>query len=201
MPEKEKIGELVRRGVLLFAQAVPFPSSTLVAAIGAAVVSKIVDLRRKRISEILSSELTLNHISYVEPHKKALLDFYGRNPLYPELAGEFAPEIKAQDIGRLRAVYPYLYSALVLKRKVPVIFFHQEMEHKKYREMAEKYERIAEGFEGIQGDAKLRDQINHFGGELLQVINEAYEAAKGELKTKDREFAFDIIDYIREVVS
>ena len=172
MPEKEKIGEIVRRGVLLFAKAVPFPSSTLVAAIGAAVISKIVDLRKKRISEILSTELTLNHISYVEPHKKALLDFYGRNPLYPELSSEFSPELKAPDLLRLRAMYPYLYSALVLKRKVPVLFFHKEIEQKKYREIVEKYEKISRGFEGIQGDAKLKNQINHFGGELLQVINE-----------------------------
>ena len=202
MPAKnEKIGELVRRGVLLFSQAVPFPASALVAAIGAAAVSKILEIHEKRVSEILSSELTLDHISYVEPTRPALMDFYVNNPLYPELAKEFSDEISKQDERRLRSLYPFLYGALVLKREIPNLLFHREIQQKQFRKMAENYEQLSRGFHGLEGDAALYDKINHFGGELLEVLNEVYEETKKEITTEKRKFAFDVIDYIREVLT
>jgi len=202
MPARhEKIGELVQRGVLLFSSIIPIPASGLIAAVGAAVISKILEIHERRVTEILSSELSLAHVPYLEPKDGALLEFYRNNPIYPELARAFATEIKTEDLRQLRRLYPFLYNALILKRKIPNLLFHEEIEQKRYRELAEKYEQLSQGYRGIEGKAELEKKINRFAGELLEVILEVYDAAKGQLKTKDNRFAFDLIDYIREAAS
>ena len=202
MPARhEKIGELVQRGVLLFSSIIPIPASALIGAVGAAVISKILEIHERRVTEIVSSELSLAHVPYLEPKDGALLEFYRNNPIYPELARAFATEIKTEDLRQLRRLYPFLYNALILKRKIPNLLFHEEIEQKRYRELAEKYEQLSQGYRGIEGKAELEKKINRFAGELLEVILEVYDAAKGQLKTKDNRFAFDLIDYIREAAS
>ena len=102
MPTKhEQVGDLVRRGVVLFSNIVPFPASGLIAAIGAAVISKILDIHQRRVSEILGAELRLDHISYVEPDEDALIHFYNQNPVYPELSVQFKEEIDSRHTGVL----------------------------------------------------------------------------------------------------
>ncbi len=202
MPARyEKIGALVQRGVLLFSGIVPIPAPALIGAVGAAVISKILEIRERRVTEILSSELALAHVAYLEPKDEALLDFYRKNPVYPNLAHAFATEISAQDLSELRRLYPFLYNVLILKRKIPNLLFHEEIEQKRYRELAEKYEELSRGYRGMEGNAELGRKINHFAGQLLEVILEAYDAAKGQLKTKDNRFAFDLIDFIREAAT
>jgi len=110
-------------------------------------------------------------------------------------------EISKQDERRLRSLYPFLYGALVLKREIPNLLFHREIQQKQFRKMAENYEQLSRGFHGLEGDAALYDKINHFGGELLEVLNEVYEETKKEITTEKRKFAFDVIDYIREVLT
>lgn len=202
MPARyEKIGALVQRGVLLFSGIVPIPAPALIGAVGAAVISKILEIRERRITEILSSELGLAHVAYLEPKNEALLDFYRINPVYPDLAHAFATEINSADFSQLRRLYPFLYNALILKRKIPAVLFHEEIEQKRYRELTEKYEQLSRGYRGIEGNAELERKINHFAGQLLEVILEAYDAAKGQIKTKDNRFAFDLIDFIREAAA
>ncbi len=191
----------MQRGVLLFASVVPIPASALIAAVGAAVISKILEIRERRVTEILSSELGLAHVSYVEPKDDALLDFYRNNPIHPELSHEFAAETNAGDLQMLRKFYPFLYNALVLRREIPNLLFHEEIEQNRFRDLAEKYEQLSHGYRGIEGNAELEGQINRFAGELLEVILEIYDAAKGQFKTKENQFAFDLIDTIREAAS
>lgn len=198
---KEKIGDLIQRGVLLFSQFVAFPASALVAAVGAAVVSKLVEIHHRRVTEVLSEQIGLKHISYLEPDPNTLLKFYKANQLYPGLSEQFEPELHNNDLDNLRRWYPYLYGALILKRQVPALLFHKEIEDGKYRELAENYEVLSHGYEVIQGDPEKQNQVNHFASELWEVIQEIYDAAKDELKGKENAFAFDLIDYIREVAT
>ncbi len=191
----------MQRGVLLFSSIIPIPASALIGAVGAAVISKILEIRKRRVIEILSSELGLAHVPYLEPKDESLLDFYRKNPLYPELAHAFATEIGAEDLRPLRRLYPFLYNALILKRKIPNLLFHEEIEQKRYRELAEKYEQLSLGYRGIEGNAELERKINRFAGELLELILEVYDAAKGQFKTKGNRFAFDLIDFIREAAA
>lgn len=197
----EKIGPIVQQGILLFSQVVPFPAAPLIAAIAAAILSKGLELKERRVSEILSSELQLQHVAYIEPDDAELLRFFISNPLFPELAGQFASEIENGDIGRLRAWYPYLYSVLILKRQIPAILFHEALEQRNYRTVAEEYERLSVGFKAIEGDVDLHLRINRFAAELLEVLNEVYEAVKEETENERNRLAFEIIDYIREVAT
>jgi len=200
MPSKhEQVGNLVRRGVLLFSGIVPFPASSLVAAIGAAVISKILDIHERRVTEILSVELRLDHISYVEPNKDALLHFYSRNPVYPELAEQFSQEISLQNIDILLSYYPYLYSAFVLKREIPSLLFHREIEARQFRALAEDYQTLSRGYHSLEGNVEVQGQINHFGSQLLEVLMEVYEVSKDRLKTKKNQFAFEWMDYIHDI--
>jgi hypothetical protein len=202
MPARnERIGELIQRGILLFSQFVAFPASALVAAVSAAVISKLVEIHHRRVTEVLSEQIGLKHISYLEPDPDTLLKFYRANPFYPGLADQFNPELESHDVQNLRRWYPYLYSALILKRQVPALLFHKEIEDGKYRELAENYEVLSHGYEVIQGDPDKQGQVNHFAEELWEVVQEIYEAAKDELKGKENAFAFDLIDYIREVAT
>src|SRR5436305_1047412 len=106
----ENIGVLVRQGILLFAHVAPIPAPSLVAAIGAAAITKILEVREERISEALSLELSLSHISYLEPDDAELINFYSDNPIYAGLAQDFAPELQRNDNAALRRWYPYLYA-------------------------------------------------------------------------------------------
>ena len=198
---KEQIGDLVRRGVLLFSQAVPFPAAGLVAAASAAAISKILAIHERRVSEILSAEVTLDHISYAEPDSQELTRFYSANTLFPQLAAEFSSEIQKGDLKRLRELYPFLYGALILKKETPSLLFHREIQEQQFRQLAEKYEHISQRYKSIEGNMELEKQINHFGGQLLEVLNEVYDAGKKELKIEKREFAFDVIDYIRDLLT
>src|SRR5262249_33336210 len=148
---KERIGGLVQRGVLLFSQFVAFPASALVAAVGAAVIGKVVEIHHRRVTEVLSEEIGLKHISYLEPDPDTLLKFYKANQVYPGLSDQFEPELSNHDLENLRRWYPYLYGALFLKRQVPALLFHKEIEDGKYRELAENYEVLSRGYEVIQG--------------------------------------------------
>jgi len=202
MPDKiDRIGEVVRHGVLLLARVAPIPSPALVSAIGAAVISKIIDLHQRRVSEILSIELSLGHVSAIEPDSEALLAFFAENPIYPELAAQFHNEIRAGDFDYLRSFYPYIYGILILKRRLPALLFHAELEQKQYRKAAEKYAVLSKGYDSIQGDSEVENLINHVGSDLFEVINEAYEAVKDELRNKENQFVFEVIDYIREVAT
>ncbi|HET6268136.1 MAG TPA: hypothetical protein VFG11_10500 [Acidobacteriota bacterium] len=202
MPARfEQIGSLVRKGVLLFSGLIPIPAASLVAALGAAVVSKTLEIHDRRISEALSQELSLAHVAYVEPDDAELLRFYSHNPLYPNLASQFKDEIERNDLITLRRAYKWLYSALILKREIPALLFHQDIESGNYRKLAAEYEELAQGFDRIQGMVKIAEPIDHFGADLWEVVNAAYEAAREELKDKDSSFAFDVVDYIREVAT
>src|SRR5262249_23741656 len=165
------IGEVVRRGVLLLARVAPIPSAPLVSAIGAAVISKIIDLHQRRVSEILSIELSLGHVSAIEPDSEALLAFFAENPVYPELASQFHNEIRAGDFDHLRSLYPYVYGILILKRRLPALLFHAELEQKQYRQAAEEYAALSKGYYSIQGDSEVENLINHVGSDLFEVIN------------------------------
>jgi hypothetical protein len=195
----QRIGELVRRGVLLFAGSVPVPGSTFIAAIAAAALSKTMDLRDSRVSEVLGRQLELPHVPYVEPDDEQLLAFYRSNPLHPRLAGSFREEIASRDCRTLREFYPWLYGALVLKRDLPAILFHSELEAGEYRQLAVKYRDLAAGYEGILGKANVDEEVDRFAGDLLQVLNEIYAAGRAELLNKQNREAFDLIDFIKEV--
>jgi hypothetical protein len=195
----DRVASLIKRGILLFSEIVPFPAANLVAAVAAGTVSKIAEIHNRRVSEILSSELTLRHIPYIEPSDFSLLSFYSNNPLYPRLATEFSKEIEAHDIRGLRRWYPFLYNALILKRQVPALLFNREIEEHRYRDLAQSYSNLSLGYERIEGDAKVEKEIDRFAGELLEVLGEVYEAARDELKNKENRIAFELIDYIREV--
>ena len=205
----ENIGAIIRQGVVLFARVVPIPAPALVGAIGAAAITKILEAREDRISEALSSELTLPHLSYLEPDDAELTQFYAANSIYPALAREFEQELKAEarpaeprpGLESLRRWYPYLYSALILKRQIPALLFHQQIEAQQYRLLAQKHEQLSHGFLEISGDSNLNASIDGYGSEVWSVINAVYEAARDELKTKTNQLAFDIIDYILEVAA
>jgi hypothetical protein len=197
----EKIGSIVQQGILLFAELVPFPAASLVAAVTAALFAKGFELHNRAVQEILSYELQLQHIAYIEPDDSELLSFFSKNPLFPELAAEFAHETQVRDFRQLRKWYPYLYSVLILKRQIPVLLFHQLLEQRKYRKLAEEYEQLSLGFKAIEGNTELHLKINHFAADLLEVLNEVYEAVKEETEDTRNKLAFEIIDYIREVAT
>ncbi len=197
----KNVGEVVRQGLLLFSQGIPIPAVNLVAAIAAAVVSKSLDVHQKRVSEALSQELALQHISYLEPDDSDLMSFYSKNPIYPGLAKEFAKEIKAKDWKQLRKLYPYLYSALILKREIPELLFHDEMEKGEFKKMAVQYEQLGKGFAAIEGKPQLRRKVNRFAGQLLEVLEEAYGALKKEWPRKKSTRALEIIDLVREIAA
>ena len=194
----DRVASLIERGILLFSEIVPFPAANLVAAVAAGAISKIAEIHSRRVSEILSAELTLRHIPYVEPSDSSLLSFYKKNVLYSQLASEFAKEIENHDTRGLRRWYPFLYNALILKRQVPALLFHREIEEHRYRDLAESYANLSLGYERIEGDTKVEEDINRFAAELLEVLGEVYESARDELKNKENRLAFDLIDYIRE---
>jgi hypothetical protein len=200
MPSRnERIGAIVQQGILTFSRYVPFSASTLVSAIAAAVITKILDQHEERVSEVLSIELSPSHIPYVNPDDAELLAFYEKNFLFPELASEFEPELNTGNISKLRQVYPYLYSALILERQLPTVLFHKEIKEKKYRELAQQYEELSQGFTYIEGNEEVESNINHFAGELLVVLDAAYEAFRKENKNNQYEAIYDLIDVIREI--
>ena len=200
MPSRnERIGSVVQQGILIFSRLLPFPASTLVSAIAAAVVTKILDQHEQRVSEVLSTELSASHISYVNPDDAEMLAFFEKNFLYPELRSEFEPELNSGNITRLRELYPYIYSALILERQVPALLFHEEIKQKKYRELALLYEELSRGYTAIEGNAELETKINRFAGELLVVLDAAYEAFRKEKKVDKNEIVYEIIDLVREI--
>jgi hypothetical protein len=195
------IGEVVRQRLLLFSKGIPIPAVNLVSAIAAAVLSKTLEVHQKRVSEALSQEIRLQHISYVQPDNKELLNFYNKNPIIPELAKEFEKEIKQKGWKSLRKYYPYLYSALVLKLEIPTLLFHQEIEQGEFRKMAIQYEQLARGYAAIEGKPALHRKINRFARQLLEVILEAYDTARKELPRNKNAIAYEILDLIREIAS
>jgi hypothetical protein len=195
---KRGIAEIIQKGVLLFSEIVPFPASSLVAAVSAAAIAKMVGLHKEHVSEILSTELFPEHFSYVEPDEEALFRFYRDNQLFPDLATEFTEEIAAHDSQKLRRIYPFLYNALILKKQVPTLLFHKQIEQRQYRSLAANYEALAHGYAEIKGDVKIERQINHFATDLLKVLNDIYAASEDELRTPGNHLIFDVIDYIRE---
>jgi len=197
--ENQRIGDLVRRGVLLFSQSIPLPAPTLVSAIAAAVIAKALDLRDARISDVLGRELSLGHVPRIQPDDKELMLFYANNPLYPELAAEFEEEFLRNDFETLRRYYPLLHNALVLRREIPSLLFHEEIERRQFRKMALLYDELSRGYHEIEGDPDFEESVNRFATELLLVLSEVYEAVRDDLKDKENRAAFDIIDYIREV--
>lgn len=202
MPERyEQVGALVRRGVLLFSGLVPIPAATLIAAVGAAIVSRMMELHSARVTAVLSEELSLTHISYAEPDDSDLVRFYSSNPIFPELASEFQAEIGNNNVADLRNHYPYLYAALILKREIPALVFHQEILKKEYRKLAREYETLSRGFRRIDGTVELKTRVNQFATDLLQVIDAVYRAVEDEMKTKENQLSFEIIDYIRDVAT
>ncbi len=202
MPSRnERIGSLLQQGVLLFSRIIPFPASTLVAAIGAAVLTKILEQHENRVSEVLSIDLSAGHIPYVNPNDEELLAFYENNFLFPELKTEFDSEINSKNMERLRQLFPFLYLALVLQRQLPSLLFHQEIEQKQYRDLAIQYEQLSRGYTTIEGSTEIKSNINHFASELLEVLTAAYEAIKKEKKGKENEIIFDLMDSILEIVN
>lgn len=197
----EKIGELVRRGILLFSSVISFPASALVAAVSAAVITKILGIHQRRVTEILSIELTLPHISRVEPDDEQVALFFARNPAYPEFEQQFDPEIRKKDLRRLRELYPLVHNALILKKQIPALLYHVEIENKWYRSMALKYEALVHGYSGVAGNPAVGEKIDHFAGDLFEVLAEIYKASEDEFKTKKNKFAFDMIDSILELAN
>jgi hypothetical protein len=195
----ERIGAIVQQGIVIFSRYVPFSASTLVSAIAAAVITKILDQHEKRVSEVLSVELSPSHIPYVNPDNAELLAFYEKNFLFPELASEFEQELYTGNISKLRQLYPYLYSALVLERQLPTVLFHKEIKEKKYRDLAQQYEELSQGFTSVEANAELESNINHFAGELLVVLDAVYEAFRKENKNNQLEAIYDLIDLVREL--
>jgi hypothetical protein len=63
----EKIGEVIRQGLLLFSKGIPIPAVSVVSAIAAAVITKGIEVHQKRVSQALSLQLELQHISFVQP--------------------------------------------------------------------------------------------------------------------------------------
>jgi hypothetical protein len=195
----EQIGEVVRKGILLFGSAFPLPAPTLVAAVSAAVITKLLDQHARRVSEVLSLELTLPHVSRIEPGNEQLALFFARNPLFPELEQEFGEEIRTKNVRRLRELYPVVHSALVLQRQVPVLLYGAELESRAYRSMALQYERLLRGYGQVQKNSELRKQSGRFATELWEVLEEIYGAIRAETKSKKNQFAFEVMDYILEV--
>ena len=171
------------------------------AAISAATITKLLDIHQRRVTEILSSELSLYHISTVEPDDEQVTLFFARNPVYPELEQEFDEEIRAKNIRRLRELYPLVHNALILKKQVPGLLYHAEIESGQYRKMALQYEQLVHGYKSVEGNAQIERMTGRFAQDLFEVLSEIYSAAKGELKNKKNKFAFDTIDYILEVGS
>ena len=196
----QKIGDLVRKGILLFSGAA-LPAPALVAAVSAAVITKVLDIHQRRVSEILSTELTLPHVSRVEPDDEQVALFFARNPVFPELEQEFDPEIRGKNIRRLRELYPLLYNALILQKQIPALLYHSEIESKQYRKMAFQYEELVHGYKSIQASADAGSRISHFAADLYEVLSGAYAAARDELKDKKNRFAFDTIVYILEIAA
>jgi len=194
-----KLARLIQQGILIFSEVVPFPASTLVAAVSAAAISKMVELHQEHVAEILNMQLLPDHISFVEPTNSELMAFYGNNALFPKLASEFEAEIKSHDFGKLRHMYPYLYNSLVLKKQVPLLLFHEQIEKGQFRNLAATYEALSRGYAEIQGNVKVQEGMNRFGADLLAVLNEVYGASEKELKKSGNKLIFEIIDYIREV--
>ena len=190
----------MRKGILLFSGSL-LPAPTLVAAVSAAVITKVLDIHQRRVSEILSEELTLPHISRVEPDDEQIALFFARNPVFPELEQEFDPEIRGKNIRRLRELYPFVYNALILQKQIPALLYHSEIEAGQYRKMAFQYEELVHGYKGIQATADAGSKISHFAADLYEVLSEAYAASRDELKNKNNRFAFDTIDYILEVAA
>src|SRR5439155_23667361 len=118
-----RLARLIQQGVLLLSEMLPFPASALVSAVSAAAISKLGELHRERVGEILNMQLLPEHISFVEPSDAELFEFYSNNRLFPKLAVEFETEIGNRDSARLRHIYPYLYNCLVLKKQVPTLLF------------------------------------------------------------------------------
>jgi hypothetical protein len=202
MPSREeRIGSLLHQGILFFARIIPFPASSLVAAISAAVLTKILQQHQTHVSEVLSIDLSPAHIPYVNPDDEELLNFYADNFLFPELKTEFELEINSRDLNRLRVWYPFLYSALVLQRQLPTLLFHKEIKQKKYRALAILYEQLSRGYSGIEANAAIRTNINHFGQKLFEVLTAAYQEIKNETKNKDNDIIFDLMDSILEIVN
>lgn len=197
----QRIGDLVRRGILLFSGVAAIPAPALVAAVSAAAITKLLDIHQRRVTEILSAELTLPHISRVQPDDEQVALFFARNPVYPQLEQQFDEEIRAKNIRRLRDLYPLVHNALILQKQVPALLYHAEIEGKQYRKMALQYEQLVHGYKGIEGNPEIERVANHFAGELLEVLQDIYGAVKDELKDKKNRFAFDTIDYIIEVAS
>jgi hypothetical protein len=194
-----RLAHLIQQGVLLFSQVVPFPASTLVAAVSAAAISKMVELHKEHVAEILNMQLLPDHIAFVEPSDSELLDFFRTNRLFPKLAMEFEAEIENRDMARLRHIYPYLYNCLILKKQVPLLLFHEQIEKAQYRNLAATYEALSRGYAEIHGDVRVQDEMNQFGADLLAVLSEIYGASEKELRSPDNKLIFEIIDYIREV--
>jgi hypothetical protein len=202
MPSREeRIGSLLHQGILFFARIIPFPASSLVAAIGAAVLTKILQQHQSHVSEVLSIDLSPAHIPYVNPDDEELLTFYQDNFLFPELKTEFELEINSKDLNRLRVWYPFLYSALVLQRQLPTLLFHKQIQQKKFRALAIQYEQLSRGYSGIEANAAIKTNINHFGQKLFEILVAAYPEIKSEIKDKENEYIFEIMDSILEIVN
>ena len=195
------IGEVIRQGLLLFSKGFPIPAVGIVSSIAAAVISKSIEVHKKRVSDALAQELSLEHVAYIQPDDEELLNFYKKNPVYPSLAKEFDKEIKSKDWKQLRKFYPYLYSALILKREIPEMLFHQEIENEEYRKLAEEYEQLARGYAVIQGKPELKRKVNRFAGQLLQVLEAAYDSAKDKIPGKKAGTVIEVIDLIREIAA
>jgi hypothetical protein len=195
------IGEVIKQGLLLFSKGFPIPAVGIVSSIAAAVISKSIEVHKKRVSDALAQELSLQHVSYVQPDDSELLNFYKKNPIYPSLAKEFDKEIKAKDWKQLLKFYPYLYSALILKREIPEMLFHQEIEDGEFRKLAMDYEQLSRGYAVIQGKPELKRKVNRFAGQLLQVLEAAYDSAKDKLPGKKTSTVFEVIDLIREIAA
>lgn len=202
MPDRnEEIGELVRRGATLFSEILPFPVPNIIGAVSAAIITGIMDLKDQRTEEILSLELGFSHISYVEPDLHQMLQFYRENPLYPGLATDFQSELASGEMDLLRSWHPYLYGALILKRRVPQLLFHREIEERNFRALAEQYELVSRGYHSIQSHPNLRLETDRFSLELRPLIEGVYEAAKSEIQDKENRFVFEWIDWIRDLSS
>jgi hypothetical protein len=195
----ERIGAIIQQGITIFSRFVPFTASTLVSAIAAAVLTKILDQHEKRVSEVLSIELSASHVPYLNPDDTELLAFYEKNFLFPELRAQFEAELSSEDLPRLRQLYPYLYAALILKRQLPQVLFHREIEQKKFRDLALAYEELSRGYTAIEADGEFESNVNHFAGELLVVLDAAYEEFRKANKNPKHETIYDIIDLVREI--
>ena len=81
------------------------------------------------------------------------------------------------------------------------MLFHQEIEDGEFRKLAVEYEQLARGYAVIQGKPELKRKVNRFAGQLLQVLEAAYDSSKDQIPGKKATTVLEVIDLIREIAA